>query len=128
MSEKSYEDLITLDYVRLKAAGMSPNDLVSVAAQTDAIRKTLEDSAFDDIRKKALRMVSIIDSISAGDPVKISYASLSVAVFGLSYLVKQIDLVPDMIEGEGYKDDAIVLARCAEQMGRELKHWKVKGD
>jgi len=124
-AESSFDELITLDYVRHKAAEMSPTDMVYVSENLPAVSKALENTAFDSVRNKAERMVQIIEEISAGQPVKISYPSLAVAVFGLNYLLKKVDIIPDQIPEDGYKDDAIVLARCAEQMGRELKHWKV---
>jgi len=126
--ENYFEDLITLDYVRLKAAEMSPTDLLKVTLRREEIGKILGDPAFDAVREKTLGMLQIIDGIAKGDAVKISYPSLSVAVFGLNYLLKEVDIIPDQIPGEGYKDDALVLDRCAEQMGRELKHWKVAED
>ena len=55
---------------------------------------------------------------------EISYNTIIAVVSALLYVVSQIDMLPDVIPGVGYEDDAMVVAFCIKMFPKEINKYK----
>ncbi len=63
------------------------------------------------------RLYGMICDHLSGSAVDYPFRTISLAAFGILYVVNPMDLIPDPIKRVGYIDDSVMLAWVAEAMG-----------
>ena len=74
-------------------------------------------------------LLSIIKDYISGDYREIPWGSIAAIVAALLYVLSPIDLIPDLIPGVGYVDDAMVVVACLTMVETDLhdyRDWKTK--
>lgn len=72
-------------------------------------------------------LLSLVRDYAAGRYREVPYWVIGAAAFALLYVLSPLDLIPDMIPGIGYLDDAAVVALCLKMIETELskyREWK----
>lgn len=69
-------------------------------------------------------MIGILKDYVQKRYTDVPYSSLIAIAFALIYLLSPIDLIPDVIPGVGYIDDAAVIAFCLELVIGDLDKYK----
>ena len=65
-------------------------------------------------------LVSMVRSYVDGTYKEISYNSIVLVVATLLYVVSPIDVIPDMIPGVGFMDDAMAVSICKKTIQNDL--------
>jgi uncharacterized membrane protein YkvA (DUF1232 family) len=60
-------------------------------------------------------LARVVEAVAEDSYRDLSYAAIGEAAFGLLYLAREIDIIPDSIERIGYLDDAAVAATVLER-------------
>ena len=74
---------------------------------------------------------SLLKSYVSGEYKNIPLGSVLAVLSALIYFVSPIDVIPDVIPGIGYVDDALVALVCyklVESDIREFQEWRVKNN
>lgn len=74
-------------------------------------------------------MLAMVKDYATGRYREVPYWAISAAALALLYVLNPVDVIPDLIPGLGYLDDATVVAFCLKLMERELeryKEWRVR--
>lgn len=75
-------------------------------------------------------MLELVKDYTAGRYREVPYWAISAIALALLYVLNPADVIPDMILGVGYLDDATVVAFCLKLIEKELtkyKEWKAAG-
>ena len=102
--------------------GPNDPDLRRVAENVDAIEDKLPKlkRAFD----QAKVMLAMVKDYLAGHYREVPYWAISAAAIALLYVLNPVDVIPDIIPGFGYLDDAAVVAFCLRLMEREIEKYQ----
>ncbi len=76
-------------------------------------------------------ILSLVKDYWAGRYREVPYWVISASALALLYVLNPADVLPDVIIGVGYLDDATVVAFCLKLIERELqkyKDWKAAQD
>lgn len=68
-------------------------------------------------------MLSLVKDYVTGAYREVPYWAISATALALLYVLNPIDILPDLIPGIGYLDDATVVAFCLKLMERELEKY-----
>lgn len=74
-------------------------------------------------------MLSLVVDYVKGRYREVPYWAISATALALLYVLNPVDILPDVLPGIGYLDDATVVAFCLKLMERELekyRQWKEK--
>ena len=71
----------------------------------------------------AASMASMVKSYVNKEYDKVPVGSILATISAIAYFVSPIDLIPDVIPGLGYVDDAAVIAVCMKFIGSDLKEY-----
>ncbi|MCB1228492.1 MAG: DUF1232 domain-containing protein [Verrucomicrobiales bacterium] len=105
--------------------------------EPDDIRR-VQDKAreIDDKLPKLKRLVDdarlllqLVRDYSKGDYREVPYWAISAAAIALLYVLNPADVIPDMLFGVGFLDDAAVVAFCLKLVRQELdryQEWKAR--
>jgi len=55
----------------------------------------------------------------------VPYWSLAVATFGLLYVLKPIDIIPDSLPVIGQLDDVLVMSQCVAIVDHDLRAYRL---
>ncbi len=100
-------------FVTRHAGEMTPRDLNDVLEKEDEIRKDFSGNEFlVPFADEAALMLALLKEYQEGKYVDVPFNVVAVAVFGFAYLIKPIDVIPDVIETIGFADDAAVFRIC----------------
>ena len=69
-------------------------------------------------------MLAMVKDYATGRYREVPYWAISAAALALLYVLNPVDVIPDLIPGIGYLDDATVVAFCLKLMERELTKYK----
>lgn len=69
-------------------------------------------------------MLSMVKDYWAGSYREIPYWAISAVSLALLYVLNPADVIPDVIVGVGYLDDATVVAFCLKLVQRELERYQ----
>jgi uncharacterized membrane protein YkvA (DUF1232 family) len=69
-------------------------------------------------------MLSMVKDYWAGRYREIPYWAISAVSMALLYVLNPADVIPDVIVGIGYLDDATVVAFCLKLVQRELERYE----
>ena len=73
-------------------------------------------------------LVSFVKSYIVGEYKEIPFNSIIAVIATLLYVVSPIDIIPDMIPGIGYTDDAMAVAFCIKMIHDDLEKYKAWRD
>ena len=65
-------------------------------------------------------LARVVESVAADDYRDLSFGAIGEAAFALLYLAREIDVIPDNVEGIGFVDDAAVAATVIERNAVEF--------
>lgn len=80
---------------------------------------------------QAKLMLSLVRDYWSGRYRQVPYWVISACALALLYVLNPMDVIPDVIPGLGYLDDATVVAFCLKLIERELeryREWKENGE
>jgi uncharacterized membrane protein YkvA (DUF1232 family) len=95
--------------------------------EADIDHKFESQKALHALIEKGKLLFSLIRDYATGRYREAPYWVIGAAAFALLYVLSPIDLIPDMIPGIGYLDDAAVVALCLKLIEVELtkyRRWK----
>lgn len=69
-------------------------------------------------------LLELVKDYWAGRYREVPYWAISAGALALLYVLNPADVIPDMIFGVGYLDDATVVAFCLKLIERELSRYK----
>ncbi len=69
-------------------------------------------------------LIDLVKSYIANEYLEIPYNTIIAVVAALLYVISPIDMLPDVIPGVGYEDDAMVVAFCKKQFYKDLANFK----
>ncbi|HEY1084787.1 MAG TPA: YkvA family protein [Prosthecobacter sp.] len=69
-------------------------------------------------------LLELVKDYWAGRYREVPYWAISAGALALLYVLNPADVIPDMIFGVGYLDDATVVAFCLKLIERELTRYK----
>ena len=75
--------------------------------------------------EQAKLMLNMVKDYWTGAYREIPYWAISAVSLALLYVLNPADVVPDVIIGVGYLDDATVVAFCLKLVQRELERYQV---
>ena len=112
-----------------RARKVTENDLKKVLEKQEEIENKFKESGPLGRYITDLKLLfSIIKDYFKGDYRKIPFWSIAAIVAALLYVLNPLDLIPDIIPGVGYIDDALVIALALMMVEQDLqsyKEWKV---
>ena len=73
-------------------------------------------------------LVSLVKSYVEGEYKEIPYNTIVAVVATLLYVISPIDLIPDIIPGVGFADDAVAVAFCVKMLHGDLEKYKAWRD
>lgn len=95
--------------------------------EQDIDRKFESQKALHALIEKGKLLFSLIRDYATGRYREAPYWVIGASAFALLYVLSPIDLIPDMIPGIGYLDDAAVVALCLKLIEVEFtkyRRWK----
>ncbi|MDB6138348.1 MAG: hypothetical protein JWO94_1420 [Verrucomicrobiaceae bacterium] len=105
----------------IKRAAAKADEIGSKFARQRALRAVMENG---------LLMVSLVKDYATGAYREVPYWVMGVSALALVYVLSPVDVIPDVIPGVGYLDDAAVVAFALRLIDKELeryKTWKAEG-
>lgn len=69
-------------------------------------------------------MLSMVSDYVKGNYREVPYWAISASALALLYVLNPIDIIPDVIPGVGFLDDATVVAFCLSLMEKEIDRYK----
>ena len=90
-------------------------------------RKLESQKALRAFLERAKLLLSLVRDYATGRYREVPYWVIGAAAFALLYVLSPVDLIPDMIPGIGYLDDAAVVALCLKMIEAEFakyREWK----
>ena len=117
ITEKAYENAKEKAEEILKDKGKTENLL------DKAIKKLNQDGAFEGLSSIPY-LIEMIKSYINGEYKEIPVETLVAVVGAIVYWVSPVDVIPDVIPGVGYVDDALVVAYCLKAIKTDLDDYK----
>ncbi len=95
--------------------------------------KRADDIAKKFTKQKALKqwvedgkvLISMIRDYMAGRYREVPYWAIGAISLALLYVLNPLDVIPDIVPGLGYLDDATILAFCLKLVESEISKYKV---
>lgn len=69
-------------------------------------------------------MISLVKSYAKKEYTDLPVGTIIAIISSLIYFLSPVDLIPDIIPGVGYLDDAAVIALCLSQVKSDLDEYK----
>lgn len=97
-------------------------DIAKVSQRAQDIENKLP--RLKQVFEQAKIMLSMVKDYWSGAYREIPYWAISAISLALLYVLNPADVVPDVIVGVGYLDDATVVAFCVKLVERELERYQ----
>ena len=95
------------------------------AANADEIRsKFARQRALRSLMDNGMLMVGLVKDYVTGSYREVPYWVMGVCGMALVYVLSPVDVIPDVIPGIGYLDDAAVVAFALRLIEKELARYK----
>ena len=122
---------IDADFIKKGAKKITDEDIEKVTKNADKIKGKVESAGplkrfIDDVKL----LISMVKDYWNHEYREIPFWAIATVVFALLYVLSPVDLIPDIIPGVGYLDDAVVIGLCLFMIEKELDkygEWK-EGD
>ena len=95
-----------------------------VGKEEDIDKKMSGQRAFKKVLESGRLLLGMIKDYFTGAYREVPYWAISAGALSLLYVLNPADVIPDMILGVGYLDDATVVAFCLKLIERELVKYK----
>jgi uncharacterized membrane protein YkvA (DUF1232 family) len=100
-----------------------------VSEKADEIQKKFaKQASLKALVGQAGLMVSMVKDYVTRRYREVPYWAISAVALALLYVLNPIDILPDVILGVGYLDDATVVAFCLRLIEKELERYKLWKD
>lgn len=100
-----------------------PSRLRALARRAQS-RLSVPRSRLGSLRDDVPSLIRLLRAYASGDYRRLPWKSLTLLVGALVYFVMPIDLIPDMIVGTGFLDDAVVVAYVLKAIRDDLAHFE----
>ncbi len=95
------------------------------AAKADEIgSKFARQRALRAVMENGLLMVSLVKDYAIGAYREVPYWVMGVTAMALIYVLSPVDVIPDVLPGIGFLDDAAVVAFALRLIEKELERYK----
>lgn len=74
--------------------------------------------------EQAKIMLSMVKDYWSGNYREVPYWAISAVALALLYVLNPVDVIPDVLLGVGYLDDATVVAFCLKLVQREVERYQ----
>ena len=120
------EDLrIDATYVLRRAAKMTPAQLWEVLDKRSEIEEVFaREELLAPLADDARTLFGVLEAVVAKSFTDLSFEDLSIAVFGLHYVLSPVDIIPDSVPEIGYADDAAVMEQTTLLLGHVLERYR----
>jgi len=76
------------------------------------------------IFEQAKIMLAMVKDYWSGSYREVPYWAISAVALALLYVLNPVDVLPDVLPGVGYLDDATVVAFCLKLVQREIERYQ----
>lgn len=97
-------------------------DIEKVSRRADDIEHKLP--KLKQVFEQAKVMLSMVKDYWKGSYREVPYWAISAVSLALLYVLNPADVIPDVLIGVGYLDDATVVAFCLKLVQRELERYQ----
>jgi len=120
------EDLrIDATYVLRRAAKMTPTQLWEVLEKRGEIEEAFaSEELLSPLADDARTLLRLLEAVAAKSFTDLNFEDLSIAVFGLHYVLSPVDIIPDSVPEIGYADDAAVMEQTTLLLGHVLDRFR----
>ena len=118
---------IDATYVLRRAAKMTPAELWEVLDKRAEIEQVFaREALLAPLADDAQTLLGLLEAVVAKNFTDLKFEDLSIAVFGLHYVLSPVDIIPDSVEAIGYADDAAVMEQATLLIGHVLERYRAK--
>lgn len=119
-------DQIGPEFVEAGARRISAADVNRAVAKAEDIRAVFRRHGdLGRLAGDADRMLSLLGDHITGQYVNVPVWSVAVMTFGLLYVLKPVDIIPDSLPEIGRLDDALVMSHAVGLTRIDLQNYKV---
>ena len=119
-------DQIGPEFLEAGARRISATDVRRVVARAGDVRDVFRrHKDLTRLADQADRMLSLLADHATGQYVNVPIWSVAVMTFGLLYVLKPIDIIPDALPEIGRLDDALVVSHAVGLTRIDLQNYKV---
>jgi uncharacterized membrane protein YkvA (DUF1232 family) len=93
-------------------------------AAEDIEQKFAKQKALKNVLEHGKVMLSMIKDYASGKYREVPYWAIGAVALALLYLINPLDVLPDVILGIGYLDDATVIAFCMKLIENEIEKYQ----
>jgi uncharacterized membrane protein YkvA (DUF1232 family) len=91
-------------------------DIESKFSKSKTLRSLLENGKL---------ILTMVGDYARGRYREVPYWAISAAALALLYVLNPLDVIPDVVPGFGYLDDATVVAFCLKLIEKEIEKYRV---
>lgn len=102
-----------------------PEKLTNLINDASAKAGALERGPISEAKESLFALFRLLKAYTTGDYRDLSWSNLVLVVSAIVYFVTPIDLIPDLITGLGYLDDAAIITWTINAIGHELERFKL---
>lgn len=123
LSEKQNSFLKKIfDSFQTKEVGQT--ELDKICKNEDGLKKSITNKWLKSFAEEILCLIDMVKAVARRDYTEISKASLATIVFTLIYVFSPVDLIPDVVPGVGFLDDAGMVTLCLKAVHDAVMAYK----
>lgn len=123
---------INKDFIQRGAVDVEDDDIRQVMDRANEIKhKVIDSNLLKRFSTDVKILIALIKDYWNGVYRKVPWWVIASVIFALLYVLKPIDLIPDVIPVLGLTDDAAVLALCLAMTEKDIlkyQNWKKKNE
>jgi uncharacterized membrane protein YkvA (DUF1232 family) len=113
-------------FIKKGAENVTTDDFKNVTDRADDItRKFSFGGPLGRFLDDGRLLLAMVADYSRGTYRRMPYWMIAAVVFALLYVLNPLDLIPDVLPGFGYVDDAAVMGVCLAMIEQQLHDYKV---
>ena len=101
-----------------------PEKLTLLVNEAAGKTRNLKKGPIRDASDSLHALFRLVRAYASGDYRRVSWSNLVLVVSALVYFVMPVDLIPDLITGLGYVDDAAIITWTINALGQELEKFR----